>query len=112
MLSHTHGQVATPTTIGKEFKVFEYRIKKVQKYLKTIEFSSKFGGTVGNYNCHVVSNPEIDWIKLSQDFIESIIKLYPNLTTKADRMNKIVETMGRTNVYANVLADNADRTKN
>lgn len=47
-----------------------------------------------------------------KDLIESISKLYPNLTTKADRINKIVETMGRTNVYANVLADNADRTKN
>ena len=62
MLAHTHGQAATPTTVGKEIKVFSYRIKSILNYLNNIKLKSKFSGAVGNYNAHIVAFPNIDWI--------------------------------------------------
>ena len=68
MLGHTHGQIATPTTVGKEFKVFSYRLKSVLELLKSLKLRSKFSGAVGNYNCHVIAYPNVDWIKKTKKF--------------------------------------------
>ena len=71
MLSHTHGQPATPTTVGKEFANFAYRMNKILNKIKQEKLSGKFNGTVGNYNSHNLAYPEIDWIKVSREFVES-----------------------------------------
>ena len=62
MLARTHGQPASPTSLGKEFYVFVERLVKQKALLKTIPFSAKFGGATGNFNAHHVTYPNIDWI--------------------------------------------------
>ena len=71
MLSHTHGQSATPTTVGKEFAIFVYRLNKVLNRIKNEKISGKCNGAVGNFNAHMIAYPEIDWIKVSKEFVES-----------------------------------------
>ena len=69
MISHTHGQPAVPTTIGKEIKVFHYRIKKQLEQLKNIDYYGKLGGASGNLNAHYVAYPEYNWESLMEDFL-------------------------------------------
>ena len=68
MLAHTHGQPASPTRLGKELNVFTERIEKQLKLLKTVPYSSKFGGATGGMNAHKVAYPKIDWNKFAKDF--------------------------------------------
>lgn len=81
MLAHTHGQPATPTTVGKEFYVFYERILKQIELLKTIPFSAKFGGATGNFNAHKTAYPEIDWIKFADNFVNKTLGLNRSKTT-------------------------------
>ncbi|MEK7539540.1 MAG: adenylosuccinate lyase [Patescibacteria group bacterium] len=74
MLARTHGQSASPTTFGKELKVFVSRIKKNLEDLKNIKIQAKLNGATGNWNAHVVAYPSIDWPKFSKEFIESFNK--------------------------------------
>ena len=67
MLSHTHGQGATPTTVGKELEVFVYRWKKIAKKMGHIKLTGKFGGAVGNYAAHIVAFPDVNWIEISKE---------------------------------------------
>lgn len=78
MLSRTHGQPASPTTMGKELAVFVYRLKKqVASFPK---LTGKLNGAVGNYNAHLAAFPNINWVKFSQNYIKSL-GLIPNLIT-------------------------------
>src|SRR6266498_614513 len=70
MLSHTHGQPASPTKLGKEIMVFVERIENQIEQLINIPFTAKFGGATGNFNAHHVAFPKLDWIKLANEFIE------------------------------------------
>ena len=74
MLSRTHGQPASPTTFGKEMKVFAVRIEKRLEGLSGIKIDAKLNGATGNYNAHVVAYPKVDWAKFSEKFIESFNK--------------------------------------
>lgn len=74
MLARTHGQPASPTTFGKEFKVYLERIKNHSQILKNLRISCKLNGASGNYNAHVAAFPKINWIKFSKKFIESLDK--------------------------------------
>lgn len=84
MLAHTHGQPATPTTIGKELAVFVYRWQSILDLLKTIKLRGKFSGAVGNFNAHIVAYPEIDWITASKNFVESLELEFNPLTTQIE----------------------------
>ena len=75
MLAFTHGQPATPTILGKELRVFSYRIDQQLNILKNIPFSAKFGGTVGNFNAHYAAYPNIRWIEFANNFIEKKLQL-------------------------------------
>ncbi len=75
MLARTHGQPASPTTFGKEFKVFEERLKRQLKQLKNHKILAKLNGATGNYNALQVAYPKIDWLKFSQKLIPQIGKL-------------------------------------
>lgn len=75
MLAHTHGQPASPTTLGKEFANFSYRLAQKLRYLKQVQITGKFNGAVGNYNAHYFVFPNIDWPKLSQSFVEQRLGL-------------------------------------
>ena len=72
MLSRTHGQTASPTTVGKELANVVYRLRKQRDQVAKIEIVGKANGAVGNYNAHISAYPEIDWPAFSQQFIESI----------------------------------------
>jgi adenylosuccinate lyase len=74
MLARTHGQPAVPTTFGKEFRVFEYRLRRQLEQLGRTEISCKLGGAVGNFNAHAAAFPQIDWQKFAQKFIDSFNK--------------------------------------
>ena len=86
MLARTHGQPASPTTFGKEMRVFESRIVRQLEQLKARSILVKFAGATGNYNAHVVAAPDVDWQKFSQRFVKrfntkSEIKLELNTVT-------------------------------
>ena len=78
MLSRTHGQTASPTTVGKEFANVVYRLQKQRDQVAAIQVVGKANGAVGNYNAHISAYPEIDWPAFSSNFIESIgLKINP-----------------------------------
>ena len=83
MISRTHGQPAVPTTLGKEFQVFHYRLYKQLTQLKTMKYYGKFGGAVGNMNAHYVAYPLHDWKLFAIDFIHSLGLSRQKLTTQA-----------------------------
>lgn len=69
MLAKTHGQPASPTTLGKEIMVFAYRLRKQLEALAGVPFSGKFGGATGNFNAHLTAFPEIDWRAFANRFL-------------------------------------------
>jgi adenylosuccinate lyase len=75
MLARTHGQAASPTTLGKEMMVFVERIQNQIELLIQIPFTAKFGGATGNFNAHYVAFPNRDWIKLGNEFVEKKLEL-------------------------------------
>ena len=105
MLSHTHGQVATPTTVGKEIKVFSYRIKSILDFLKNIKLKSKFSGAVGNYNCHIVAFPNINWIEITKEFIESLELEYNPLTTQIESHDILCLLLSNIKIINNIIKD-------
>jgi len=72
MLSRTHGQAATPTTVGKEFANIAARLIRQKKQLEAVQLSGKINGAVGNYNAHAVAYPVVDWPELARQFVESL----------------------------------------
>jgi len=81
MLSRTHGQPASPTTVGKELYVFVERLGMQLALLETIPISAKFGGATGNFNAHHAAYPGIDWIKFANKFINDTLELERCQTT-------------------------------
>ena len=69
MLAKTHGQPASPTRLGKEIKVFAYRLEQQLEQLKAVPVSGKFGGATGNFNAHLIAFPEIDWLAFAEKFL-------------------------------------------
>ena len=100
MLARTHGQPASPTLLGKEIYVFAERLKQQLKLLKTIPYSAKFGGAIGNFNAHYVAYPDVDWGAFGDNFVENSLDLerlhhttqiehYDNLAALFDNMKRI-----------------------
>ncbi len=89
MLARTHGQPASPTTLGKEIYVFVERLKQQMKILKSIPINAKFGGAVGNFNAHVVAYPKIDWEKFADDFIKSLGLVRQKYTTQIENYDNL-----------------------
>ena len=75
MLAHTHGQPASPTSLGKEVMVFAYRMRRQMEYFAQIPFGAKFGGATGNFNAHLAAYPEVDWQKFGNDFVSGHLGL-------------------------------------
>ena len=72
MMCRTHGQSATPSTVGKEFANFAYRLRRQIERLEKIEILGKFNGATGNLNAHMVAFPDKDWLNISKEFVESL----------------------------------------
>lgn len=105
MLSHTHGQAAIPTTLGKEFKVFSYRIKSILKELKSIRLRSKFSGAVGNYNTHIVTLPDVDWISVTKKFVNSLGLEYNPVTTQIESHDFVCLLLSHIKIINNIIKD-------
>lgn len=100
MLAKTHGQPASPTRLGKEIKVFAYRLENQLAQLKAVPVSGKFGGATGNFNAHLVAFPNYDWREFAKNFLESKLEIrreewttqisnYDNLGALFDAMKRI-----------------------
>ncbi|WP_092483106.1 adenylosuccinate lyase [Candidatus Ichthyocystis hellenicum] len=72
MMSRTHGQPASPTTLGKEISVFVHRLRTLHERINELAITAKINGAVGNYHAHAISYPEVDWIEHSKNFVESL----------------------------------------
>ena len=84
MLARTHGQPATPTTMGKELAVFVHRLTRQLDRISSAEYFGKFSGATGTFSAHVVAAPEVDWIKQSQDLVSGLGLTWNPLTTQIE----------------------------
>jgi adenylosuccinate lyase len=84
MLAHTHGQPATPTTVGKEFAVFVSRLERVLARVEAVEVLGKFSGATGTFAAHVVADPDADWPAISREFVTSLGLSWNPLTTQIE----------------------------
>src|SRR4029079_12574642 len=84
MLSRTHGQPATPTTLGKEMANFVHRLRRARARVAAVPIFGKINGSVGNYNAHVAAYPEIDWPRFSRRFVERLGLQFNPYTTQID----------------------------
>ena len=105
MLAHTHGQPASPTTVGKEIAVFTYRWKSILEMIKKLELRGKFSGAVGNFNAHIVAFPEIDWLKVSKEFVENLGLEYNPLTTQIESHDIISVLFNYIKSFNNITMD-------
>ena len=105
MLSRTHGQSATPTTMGKEFANTLYRIKYVKKSLLRIGLQGKINGAVGNYNAHLVAYPKVNWQRVSKSFVQSLGLTWNAYTTQVEPKDSIAELLFNLIRLNNVLLD-------
>jgi adenylosuccinate lyase len=100
MLSRTHGQTASPTTLGKEMAIYVYRSLRQMKQFENIELLGKLNGAVGNFNAHFAAYPDINWMSLSKEFIEELGLTWNPYTTQIephDYMAEYFHTLARTN---------------
>jgi len=91
MLSRTHGQTASPTTLGKEIANVVARLQRQRKQLALVELSGKINGAVGNYNAHLVAYPEVDWPTFARHFVESLGLSFNAYTTQIEPHDCIAE---------------------
>ena len=106
IISRTHGQPASPTKLGKEFKVFWTRINNQLSSLKEIPNSAKFAGAVGNFNAHHVAYPNIDWKGFGQNFIENELNLnYSFPTTQIEHYDSFAALCDNCRRINNILLD-------
>ena len=100
MLAKTHGQPASPTRLGKEIKVFAYRLENQLRQLEAVPVSGKFGGATGNFNAHLIAFPDYDWRAFAKNFLENRLGIqreewttqisnYDNLGALFDAMKRI-----------------------
>ena len=101
MLAKTHGQPASPTRLGKEIKVFVYRLSKQLELLKKVACSGKFGGATGNFNAHTVAYPEIDWTEFANNFLTRKLKIereqYTTQISNYDNFAAVFDNLRRIN---------------
>ena len=94
MLARTHGQAATPTTMGKELAVFVHRLSRIRERILAVEITGKANGASGDYAAHVVAAPDIDWQALSQRFVTGLGLTWNPLTTQIESHDWQVELYG------------------
>lgn len=105
MLAHTHGQPASPTTVGKELAVVTQRLKRQAAEIDRLVMPAKMNGAVGNFNAHLSAYPEVDWEKLSRKVIESLGLRQNRLTTQIESHDGIAELFDAICRWNSVLLD-------
>ncbi len=105
MLSRTHGQTASPTTLGKEMANVAYRLARQIRQLKQVELLGKINGAVGNYNAHLSAYPELDWPAHSQQFVESLGLTFNPYTTQIEPHDYMAELFDAIRRFNTILID-------
>ena len=105
MLSRTHGQIASPTTLGKEMANFSYRLMRQIDQLEEVKIMGKFNGAVGNFNAHISAYPDLDWPNISKNFIESLGINYAPYSSQIETHDYIAEYFHALNRFNTILID-------
>ena len=105
MLSRTHGQTASPTTLGKEMANVAYRLARQIKQTKQVELLGKINGAVGNYNAHLSAYPEIDWAAHAEQFVQSLGLDFNPYTTQIEPHDYIAELFDAIRRFNTILID-------
>ena len=105
MLSRTHGQTASPTTLGKEMANVVDRLRRQKEIFERVDIRAKFNGAVGNFNAHFSAYPNLDWESFSKSFIESIGVTYSPFTTQIEPHDYIAEYFHAISRFNTILID-------
>ncbi|EXT79388.1 adenylosuccinate lyase [Acinetobacter baumannii] len=105
MLSRTHGQTASPTTLGKEMANVAYRLARQIKQFENVELLGKINGAVGNYNAHLSAYPNVDWPAHSQAFVESLCLTFNPYTTQIEPHDYMAELFDALRRFNTILID-------
>jgi len=105
MMSRTHGQPASPTTLGKEFANVVHRMRRQLKQIEAVEILGKFNGAVGNYNAHLSAYPDSDWPGISRQFIESMGLAWNPYTTQIEPHDYIAELFDALARFNTIMID-------
>jgi adenylosuccinate lyase len=105
MLARTHGQPATPTTMGKELAVFAHRLRRIRTRIAAVEILGKANGASGDYAAHVAAVPELEWEAFSRDFVTGLGLVWNPLTTQIESHDWQVELYGHL-IHANGILHN------
>jgi len=105
MLSRTHGQTASPTTLGKEMANVVDRLRRQFNLFKEVDIRGKFNGAVGNFNAHVSAYPDLDWEEISSNFIKNLGVSYAPFTTQIEPHDYIAEYFYAVNRFNTILID-------
>ncbi|MEZ5452809.1 MAG: adenylosuccinate lyase [Thiothrix sp.] len=105
LLSRTHGQPASPTTLGKEMANVAYRLQRQQKQILSAEYLGKINGAVGNYNAHISAYPDIDWQAAAQQFVTSLGLSWNPYTIQIEPHDYIAETFDAVARFNTILID-------
>ena len=105
MLARTHGQPASPTTLGKEMRNVVARLQRQLKQIEAVELMGKINGATGNYNAHVAAYPEVDWQQFSKTFVESLDLQWNPLTTQIEPHDYMAELFHAVARFNTILLD-------
>jgi adenylosuccinate lyase len=105
MLARTHGQTASPTTVGKEMAVFAYRLRRQRDQVARVPLFGKMAGAVGNYNAHLSAYPDVDWQSVARDFVASLGLEFNPYVTQIEPHDYMAELFGATARFNTILID-------
>ena len=105
MLARTHGQTASPTTLGKELRNVHHRLLKQRQQINSIDCLGKINGAVGNYNAHQVAYPNVDWESFSQQFVDSLGLSWNSHTTQIEPHDYMAELFNALERFNTILID-------
>lgn len=105
MMARTHGQDAVPTTLGKEIAVYATRLFKIYKKIERNNLTGKLGGAIGGWNAHLYSEPQINWMKFSKEFVESVDLEFNEFTTQINPYDDVVELLSLIHQMNSIMID-------
>ena len=105
LLARTHGQPASPTTLGKEMANVVYRMRRQRNQIAAVEIMGKINGAVGNYNAHLSAYPDVDWFQFSKEFEESLGLTFNPYTTQIEPHDYIAELFNALQRFNTILID-------
>ncbi|XP_062027802.1 uncharacterized protein LOC133743785 [Rosa rugosa] len=105
MLSRTHGQPASPTTLGKEMAIFAVRLSREWKEMSRVDIMGKLAGAVGNYNAHEVAYPDVNWPQVNKEFVRSLGLSFNSYVTQIEPHDYVAELFQAIFRFNNILTD-------